>query len=647
MALRALLAALTLAAALLATAAPADARTTYRGQWLCDDRGVVLPLPGMNVELWKRGWDWLPVEISGSMIARRFTNNDGTFSMTSPDDGDNYFVRMALRDRSNVHLKDFWGINDWSIDSEGRRNDRPVQDLGGLVLRVGNGRSPKCAIWRGVHLAHQEYQRVVGSNPPQGGQEIQADAPTAGTPFTPHTSIWWASDFNVARNPGEDTVARHEFGHAFRHAFDGDLGHFLGDVVTHNYLRHHSACDRTGLGFAFNEGWAEYWARDFAPAPDCPGIAADDFEVEGNVGAALQALEERCARGNRRLMVDVLRANPGVIHSFQDFRDRLPCPAPAPPAADPPPPPPEPAEVSLSPAARAALARAQVRRLGSRIGDLRADLRVSLRRAGDAPRCVARPCRAVLEALTSPAGLRTELALARLSRKSVRRFDSAKEVRRWDGLAIRRAVRRDRRADAKLAKDVAKAAAAGAGAVLDAARPVLRRDKSRYTRRFKRAIVKRLGQLKRAARTGRPPAALALDPAAGERLAEVPLVDFTPDPAPSPSPSPSPSPKPSPSPSPDPLEPSTLTVDTCAYNAPFINAGGKLTPPHPGTELTVTFTRGPQESISKQTKTDAQGNWTSSQDAANFPGTWTVKASWPGDADTRSTESTECKLTVP
>jgi hypothetical protein len=214
-------------------------------------------------------------------------------------------------------------------------------------------------------------------------------------------------------------------------------------------------------------------------------------------------------------------------------------------------------------------------------------------------------------------------------------------VRRWDGLGIGQVVRRDRRADSKLAKDAAKAAAAGARAALDAAKPVFRRDKSRYTRGFKRALGRRLAQLRRAARTGRPPAALTLEQAARERLAEVPVVDFTPDPAPSPSPSPTPPP----TPTPDPREASTLTVDSCAYTAPNIAAAGKLAPPHPGTELTVTFTRVPQPTVTRQTKTDAQGNWTSNLDASNFPGEWTVKASWPGDADTRPAEAS-CTVEV-
>jgi hypothetical protein len=641
---RSMVAAVLVAIGVAACAPAAEARTVYRGQWTCNDRGFVQPLPGMAVELWKRGWDWLPVELSGSRIAAGFTDDGGRFSMTSPDDGDIYFVRMALRDSANVHLKDFWGINDWSIDSEGRRNDRPVQDLGGLRLEVGNGRSPKCAIWRGVHLAHVDFRGLMGANPPQGGQEIQADAPTAGTPFTPHTSIWWTSDFNVGRNPGEDTVTRHEFAHAFRHGFDGDLGHFLGDVATHGYARNHGTCDRTGLGFAFNEGWAEYWARDFAPAPACPGIAADDFEVEGNVAAALTELQARCAGGSRRPMVEVLRANPGVIHSFQEFRDRLPCPAPDP-APAPPPPPVESSTVSLSPAARAALTRSRVRAAGGAIAELRVDLRTALRRAADPPACKATPCLGALERRTAPAGLRTEIALAKIARAAAKRADTVKELRRWEKRGDRRAIKLADRIEKRLGKAAARAVATGARRVLKAARPVFRRDKSAETRAFRRTIAAQLARMRKAARTGRPPASLTLDDAVLERITKVPLPPAPPTPTPTPNPTPTPTP--SPTPTPDPRETATLSI-TCSYNANLgrIVAGGTLTPPHPGTTLDVTFSRPPTlQTI--QTQIGPKGEWTESLDVANFPGDWTAQATWDGDADTKPATSAPCLVTVP
>jgi hypothetical protein len=307
-------------------AAPAAARvSTYKGQFQCDDRGTVTPLAGMNVELWERGSpDFLPVEWVGHRVDQDFTDADGRFAMTTEDNDDNYFVRMALRDAHGVHLRDFWGINDWSVDTEQKRNNGPVQDYGGLLFSTP-GQSHKCAIWAGVHGANERFRAETGGEVATRGVEIQADAVTAGVPFTPGTSILWPGGFPVGYGGGgDDTITRHEYGHVIRHGFDGDFGHFLGDVVTYNYLQNHVPCNHTNSGYAFNEGWAEFWAGDFAPAPDCgPGRSADDMETEGNVAVALTELMENCAGGQRRLMVDVLRRNPGTIHSFAEFRDKL------------------------------------------------------------------------------------------------------------------------------------------------------------------------------------------------------------------------------------------------------------------------------------------------------------------------------------
>ena len=59
-----------------------------------------------------------------------------------------------------------------------------------------------------------------------------------------------------------------------RHGLDGDFGHFLGDAATYNYAQSHNACDHTNLGFAFNEGWAEFWAgRSGAPTAAGPATS--------------------------------------------------------------------------------------------------------------------------------------------------------------------------------------------------------------------------------------------------------------------------------------------------------------------------------------------------------------------------------------
>ena len=146
------------ALAFVVLAAPANAaETVYTGQWLCDDRGTIMPLGGIELQLWRRGSpDFLPVEWVGGIDDRGFANPDGTFSLRATNGEDNHFVRMALRDSAGVRLKDWIGINDWSVDTGGYRNNVPTQNLGGLLFSTP-GQSHKCAIWRGLHVAHRDW----------------------------------------------------------------------------------------------------------------------------------------------------------------------------------------------------------------------------------------------------------------------------------------------------------------------------------------------------------------------------------------------------------------------------------------------------------------------------------------------------------
>jgi hypothetical protein len=625
---------LALLAALLAS--PAAARETeYKGRFLCDDRGSVAALDGMNVELWKRGEGWLPVEWVGRRVASGFTGADGSFSMTTPRDEDNYFVRMALRDAHGVHLRDFWGINDWSVDSVQKRNDRAVQNYGAMTFRTP-GQSHKCAIWAGVHAANEGYRAEIGSDLPSHGVEIQADAVTGGVPFTPGTSILWPGGFPVGYGGGgDDTITRHEYGHVIRHGFDGDFGHFLGDVVTHNYLRNHSACEQTGLGFAFNEGWAEFWAGDFGPAPDCgrPG----DMETEGNVAAALVELMENCAGGQRAVMVDVLRRNPGTIHSFAEFRDRLGCPLPKPvpvyvvaaTATTPPPP-------SL-PKAQADLVRNEVRAGGKRIKGLRKSLKAALRKAENPPPCLRKPCKATLKALTRPAGIKFEIAIAKIQRGAADDYDSVKEQNKLAGLEVGQLLRRDSKQEASNRKQAVRAAFAGLKDVIEAARPVFKRDSSKYTKGFRRGIAKAAARFQRAAKKGARvlPGALVLPPLNLKLPRRLPPVPPTP-------------PTPVPGPTVQPLAATTLSFTECPANvAPpkAIEVAGNLSPARAGDTVVVTFSHPNAGVIPVLATVDAAGNWsaTHSPSSLNFTGTWSVGASFAGDS-TRLPASASCQI---
>ena len=77
-----------------------------------------------------------------------------------------------------------------------------------------------------------------------------------GVPYASHTKIKIPS----RADPISAQTARHEFGHTIRHHYDGSFSHFLWDATRFWYARNHYCSKRTNYGFAFNEGWAQYWS---------------------------------------------------------------------------------------------------------------------------------------------------------------------------------------------------------------------------------------------------------------------------------------------------------------------------------------------------------------------------------------------------
>jgi len=620
--------------AILSPAASAQ-RTVYKGQFQCDDRGVVTGLPQMNVELWKRGESWLPVEWVGSRVAQDFTDSSGNFRMTTPESEDNYFVRMALRDPKGIHLRDFWGINDWSVDSEQKRNNVGTRDYGGLLFSTP-GQSHKCAIWAGVRSAYEDYRgQVSDTGFPWGGVEIQADAITAGVPFTPGTSILWPGGFPIGYGGGGDeSITRHEFGHVIRHGFDGDFGHFLGDVITHNYLQNHESCNHTGPGFAFNEGWAEFWAADFGPAPDCgrPG----DMETEGNVAAALTELMANCAGNQRRVMVEVLQRNPGTIHSFAEFRDRLGCPIPrltpvfvVSAKTEPAPPP-------ILPTLRAAAASAEVGAISRRIKGLQKTLIVAIDKADDPPRCLKDPCKKALKTLTKPPAIEFEIKLAKIQLNAAAQYDTASEQSQSVDGGIAKLLETQDKQQTRDRKKSIRAAFTGIKEALKAAAPVFKEDASKSTSKLRRALSKAAARYRKAAKLGSEalPPSLRLQPQAYGPPDAVPRIPTPPD---------------TPVPGPPLFErtATSLAFGSCPANVASpkpIEVAGSLAPAQAGSEVTVSFSFPAAPPVVVVAKTDAAGNWSATHTpGAGQIGSWTVDASFAGDLK-RAPSSATCQV---
>ncbi len=137
-------------------------------------------------------------------------------------------------------------------------------------------------------------------------------------PFTTLDRTQWPGGYETGYRGDADggySVNFHEFAHSVRHSFDGSFLHFLSDAASFGYAKNHELCLVSNEGFAFNEGWAEFWAH----TPATCG-AGTDFNQEGNVAAALTGLE-KCA--SRAAMVKVLQENPGTIHSYEQFKTKF------------------------------------------------------------------------------------------------------------------------------------------------------------------------------------------------------------------------------------------------------------------------------------------------------------------------------------
>ena len=73
------------------------------------------------------------------------------------------------------------------------------------------------------------------------------------------------SSTNVIRIPKSSdpisfSTAKREFAHTIRHSYDGSLEQFLFDAVKYHYTQAHHCNLKTSLEFAYNMGWAQYYA---------------------------------------------------------------------------------------------------------------------------------------------------------------------------------------------------------------------------------------------------------------------------------------------------------------------------------------------------------------------------------------------------
>ena len=326
-----------LALALLALApaqALADKTVTATGYAFCFDgtSGKTLPLEGARVELMDSDCDGS--EICDDVMGTSHVNADGSFSVTGVG-GDpgwigsdpDVYVRFAYNDDKGVRLTDEADVTrSWNMPEHDHDNfGGGTIDFGAWTtgLGVGPGEGTRCGVWLAAHKAYQAYiAEMGGAEPPAGHLDVEYwSAIFAGTPWTNVDTIHWPIHFGSG-------ALIHEFGHSVRHAADGSAAHFTYDVGRFAYARTHAPCSDNGnrnggesdeslRGYAFNEGWAEYWEGQ-----GCPDNATPAEFREGAIASHLRRLQTANGK-TRKDMVAVLLANPGQIHSLPEYEGRF------------------------------------------------------------------------------------------------------------------------------------------------------------------------------------------------------------------------------------------------------------------------------------------------------------------------------------
>lgn len=316
-----------------ASAARSDQVTVFKGQFVCDVGGVQLPLAGAAVYLDQVGHfgssGFLGIGAAGDVfgvagVQSGLTGPDGEFHLEVPFSSDNnqdYAVRVVLADGYGFTVRE-WPNGDLVTFSTGtNQNDVPVQDYHTQVLT-----NPECGVWLAFEAAAAQYKRVTGHRVAEWSFRLGFDygGPNRGDPWTDYLTVNWPRGYAADSFAAEKVAAAHELAHLIRNFGLRSQQQSAQELTGFDFVQRRNPCTQTGPALAFYDGWAEFWAGDYAPAPNCPGVAETDYSVEGMVAWRLARMERICVADSRKKMDEVLEYEGRSVHSLQDFASLLP-----------------------------------------------------------------------------------------------------------------------------------------------------------------------------------------------------------------------------------------------------------------------------------------------------------------------------------
>jgi hypothetical protein len=277
------------------------------------------PLKGAQVEFFRYRSDWYDDKVGETYI-----DDQGRFTLDlyASIEGD-YYARLRLFS-PEVEVEDADNSSVWSIDTAHQSNSGGLIEVGTIqISRDGGEGTPRAAVWQGFRNAAREFPDKFGEAVPGGFFTVEIWRGHV-TPLTWYNEVHWAHSYATGEFGNPYRVTTHEFSHVFRDVLDGPESHWHGDNLLYVYGRTHGPCiapvtGSANAGFAFHEGWAEYWSND---TTCCPGDESNQ-DIEGTVAHDLQNLANKLP-GNvgdqRKGMLRVLQRGPNLIHSDDEFR---------------------------------------------------------------------------------------------------------------------------------------------------------------------------------------------------------------------------------------------------------------------------------------------------------------------------------------
>jgi hypothetical protein len=318
---------------LLKTAAPDPAQVCTRvhafGRLVfMDESGKLSGLGRVQVKLMDE--DFGPTDTE---MAHGFTDADGHFDLTGSSSDSHCigagcarpdpYVEFILEEDHRVDIQNPVGNSARTqtpthADTCGDINFNDVQWSGSTIEAILYARAQR---------TYQKFNDLTGDpRLPQSDGLVTVMYPDGITSqYTFFDTIHWPAFTDIRKS---FFVLDHEFGHRIRDGADGDNNHWNWDNWRFFYGHLHDFTSSGPTeGFAFHEGWAEYFnsvvdpdlhltVKDFVPDGHWTGPL--DESIEGFVANRLFELSNAC--GGFPAMWQTLKANPGTIHSFAEFQ---------------------------------------------------------------------------------------------------------------------------------------------------------------------------------------------------------------------------------------------------------------------------------------------------------------------------------------